>query len=297
MEPIVILCKSHAKDLLRAKRLAQSLATFNRDAIPVYVCMPKPQMALFEEHLDGFDVRLITDEQVLARAEEAIGDQGRTLAKIPAHLVQQVVKAEFWRLGLGANTLVVDSDSYFIRPFCRSDLLWREDIPFTVMHEGKELLQFAARSGLAKVVRDYRELRRHFQQLFGLTGPLWDFGPTPVIWSSKVWESLARDYAAPRQTHTVALICEHPCEMLWYGNHLVASGVVPLVPIEPLFKCYHYRQQFEEAGRLGETEAVVARNFFGVVIQSNWDPSLDWPAETGGRSWWRRWKRADAGTR
>ena len=58
-----------------------------------------------------------------------------------------MVKSEFWRLGLCQNYLVIDSDSWFIRPFGRDDFLYEGDQPYTVINEGSHMLQHAARTG------------------------------------------------------------------------------------------------------------------------------------------------------
>ena len=274
MEPIVLFAKSYLPDLLRAKRLAHSIVQFNRDRIPFFLSVPVAEMGVFRKHLSGYSVNLIADEQVLDCTSQAIANNGSKVDNIPEHLFQQMVKAEFWRLGVCTNYVVLDSDSFFIKPFFKKDFLWSEDIPLTVMHEGKDFLQFAARHGMKKLIKDYRQDRLLFHRLFATSGPLWDFGPTPVIWSSKVWQGLNDAFAASQNTHVVDLIRRHPCELLWYGHYLVSSDIIPIIPIEPLFKCYHYRQQYEESQRLGETESVLAENFLGVVMQSNWDRTL-----------------------
>ena len=150
-----------------------------------------------------------------------------------------------------------------------------QHIPYTVIHESKDLLCFAARRGENKILEDYCEIRRKFQTIFQRKGKLFDFGPTPVIWSSKVWEGLHETYALDKGTNIVDMLKAFPCELLWYGEYLLHSQALPLVPIEPLFKVYHYREQFEEGQMLGDNEDVLGNNYFGVVMQSNWNRSLD----------------------
>lgn len=48
------------------------------------------------------------------------------------------------------------------------------------------------------------------------------------------------------------------------------SKVIPIRPIVPLFKIYHYAEQFFEAQMLGEWEYSLSPDYLGVVIQSNW---------------------------
>lgn len=284
-EPVIYL-KSYLGDLERAGRLLESIRRYNRDRLPVVVSVPASDLEAFGERLDAKSATLVRDEDILAPAlADGKGAAEDDLARLPPDLRQQAVKCEFWRWAGCELYLVLDSDSYFIRPFGRDDFIFAEGVPYTVMHESKDLLQFAARAGMARVLRDYRDLRRRFRQLFGRTaGRDWDFGPTPVVWSARVWRRLARDWAAPRATNVFAMLGRHPCELLWYGEALLQAPPFPVMPVEPLFKVYHYRQQYEEGVRLGETDAVLADNFLGVVRQSNWDRPPGPPPS----SWWRR---------
>ena len=47
-----------------------------------------------------------------------------------------------------------------------------------------------------------------------------------------------------------------------------------MIPIEPMFKHYHYGEQYTEDKNNGVTEAKLAENFLGVVLQSNWGAPL-----------------------
>lgn len=67
------------------------------------------------------------------------------------------------------------------------------------------------------------------------------------------------------------MIREHPCELLWYGESLLLYRPFAIIPVEALFKVYHFQQQYAEGCRLGENHRVLAANFFDVVNQSNWD--------------------------
>jgi len=276
MKPIVIFCKSYSKDIFRAVRLVRSIGKFNMDHIPFYISVPRSELAIFQKHLGNDFETLITDEEILEVSFRALGCRpGDILPHVPIHLMQQIVKAEFWRLGLCTNYLVVDSDSYFVRPFSTDDFLYHNTVPYTVMHEGKDILHFAARHGMKKIIKEYVAERKEFKTIFHRKGRNFDFGPTPVIWSSTVWEGLSEEYARPRKTNSYEMICKHPCELLWYGEYLLHAAPFPIIPVEPLFKVYHYKEQYEEGRRLGENDRVIAENFLGIVMQSNWDRSLD----------------------
>lgn len=275
METVVLYCKSYSKDLLRIVRLAKSVAKFNNDKIPFYVSVPERELELFQEHLSAHTVMVLSDEEIISEAVKAAKCSQKDVRTVPVHLMQQIIKAEFWRVCGCKNYVVIDSDSYFIRPFETADFLWDVDMPYTVMHEGKELLQYAARRGMTKVRSEYIKLRKKFQNIFGRHGRYFDFGPTPVIWSASVWDALRRDYAEAKNTNIFEMIRKHPCELMWYGEYLLYSKCFPIMPIEPLFKVYHYKDQFEEGWQLGENEKTLSENFFGIVMQSNWERSLD----------------------
>jgi hypothetical protein len=49
-----------------------------------------------------------------------------------------------------------------------------------------------------------------------------------------------------------------------------------LWPIETLFRCYHYEEQYRAARKSGETDKVLRRLYPGVCVQSNWDKDLDY---------------------
>jgi hypothetical protein len=185
------------------------------------------------------------------------------------------VKAEFWRAGIADTYVCLDSDSYFLRAFGEDDFVSPEGAPYTVMHEAKELLQFAEISGMRKVVRNRERECAEIKELFGRQGRCWDFGPTPVVWSGRVWNDLDERFLKPKALTIIDAIKAHPGELRWYGEALLAFQSIPILPVEPLFRCYHYEEQYYFLKRHGETEAVVARNYLGVVMQSNWDKELD----------------------
>jgi hypothetical protein len=271
-QPLVLFCKSYREDLLRAQRLAQSIARFNADQLPFYMSVPAADLDLFRERCAGLRIGLITDEEVIGRNPRI---DPQTYARLPGGLSQQVVKAEFWRTQLAESYLCLDSDCYFLREFRASDFLAPDGTPYTVMHEAKELLHFAALAGMNKVARNWSAHCESIKQQFGRTGRSWDFGPVPVIWSAAVWRDLDARFLEPKGMTFIDAIEAHPGELGWYGEALLAYKSVPLAPIEPLFRCYHYEEQYYFWQRAGETDETVALNYLGVCRQSNWDKDLD----------------------
>lgn len=272
MNTIVLFCKSYRNDLLRAKRLAESVQRFNRADLPFFLSVPRADLALFRDELAGIELTFLTDEEILSanpQHSEAL------LGSMPGNHLQQVVKSEFWRLGYCRNYLMIDSDSYFIRDFDANDFMYDDATPYTVMHEGKDLLGFAARNGLDKIRRNFIKDRSAAQKLFDRPGRIYDFGPTPIICNIDVWKMLAEDYAARHQMSFAEMITQFPNEMLWYGEALLYYRPISLMPVEPLFKVYHYKEQYDESVSLHENNNNLAENYLGIITQSNWDTSLD----------------------
>ena len=201
---------------------------------------------------------------------------------MPGGLTQQIVKSEFWRLGICTVYLCLDSDALFIRPFGVNDFIAPSGIPYTVIDEGHESLEGAIRHKKYRVVQAYEKEADTFQHLFDRTSRRYSFGPFPVIWHRAVWESLDTNYLRPRGISLAEAIGQAPIESRWYGEALLAYGAVPLLPCQPLFKVYHYAWQHDRdrRERMGTDELKTL--YLGVIFQSAWERNMDWPREGGG---------------
>lgn len=269
----VLYCKSYRRDLLRVKRLLESLRHHNTQAIPFYISTPAVDKAvLFELLGEGSDFHWISDESIVRSNPRAPQDIQKTK---PGGIGQQVIKSEFWRLGIADNYLCIDSDSVFIRDFNKTDFLAPDGMPYTVLHQNKELFQLATNRGYLRVERDLRKEAETVKALFSRVGPNYYCAPAPFIWSAKVWQSLDAQYLQPKGMTLWDLVTpEHP-ESLLYGEALLNYQAIPVRAIEPLFRIYHYDWQFYLSRRLGETVDKLKQNFMGVIYQSAWESELD----------------------
>lgn len=268
MKDFVLYCKSYSRDFLRLKRLLESVNQFNIDHLDFYISTPKADKDLLENVLGTKGYIWVADEEIVAANSKV--DFAKYQA-MPGGLSQQIIKSEFWRLGLAGNYLCLDSDSKFIRDFRQSDFVTDDNVPYTVLHQNKELFQMVNNRGHLKVERDLRVEAERVQALFNRIGPHFYCAPAPFNWSAKVWQSLDSEYLQPKGISIWDLITpEHP-ESLIYGEAIMKYRAVPLIAIEPLFKTYHYDWQYFLMKRLGETEAKLAQNYFGVIYQSAWD--------------------------
>ncbi len=271
MKDIVLYCKSYHRDVLRAARLADSIRRHNKTGLPFYLSCPSSDMALFKDTIGSDGVIFLTDEEIVA-ANPAISKQA--FDALPGVITQQIVKSEFWRLNISENYLCLDSDSYFIRDFSKDDFLTPTGVPFTVMNQSLELRMFGAIHGHAKIARNIDADCETIMGILGRTGRHYDFGPLPVVWSRRVWSDLATQYLAPKGLSFLDAMVQYPSEMRWYGEALLKYRSIELWPVETLFRCYHYEDQFRLARKAGETDQTLSQTYLGVCVQSNWDQEL-----------------------
>lgn len=273
MKDIVLYCKSYSRDVQRVKRLVASVFRFNADNLPFYLSCPSADLPLFRRVISSEEVMFLADEEIVAKNPSI--NQG-DLNALAGGLSQQIVKSEFWRLGLAENYLCIDSDAYFIRDFNKSDFLTPNGQPYTVMNESLELRLFGAIHQHAKIARNRDAECKAIMEIFGRTGRQYDFGPLPVVWNRHVWADLADKFLEPRNMNFLEAIKLFPSEMRWYGEALLKFKSVELWPVETLFRCYHYEQQFLDAKKSGENDDSLNQIYLGVCSQSNWDKELDY---------------------
>ena len=263
MNKIVLYTKTYRRDLERVKLLTESIKTHNKDNIPFYISFPKEDEQLFKNNIDNEYVKFVFDEDII---------------DVPFQNwhTQQIVKSSFWKLGLCENYVMIDSDSYFIKDFYVSDFMYDDTTPYTVMHEQRDLFEWSSKYNHLighNPKNGFMEDRDKIMKIFNRNGRYFDFGPSPTIWSSKVWESLEIVLKNSNKTF-IDLIANTPSEFSWYGEFLLKHRVIDIVPIGPLFKVFHYKPQYEYYKKLGYTEVDFSENYLGIVIQSNFSTSL-----------------------
>lgn len=268
MVKLVLYCKSYRGDVLRAQKLARSVRKFNEDNIPFYISVPEEDLKLFQEYVVDTDVTFICDEKIiLANPKHDL----ENIRKLPGNISQQIVKSEFWRLGISENYVCLDSDNEFIRPFHVTDFLTPDGEPYTVITEGKEYLEFCTRYYLPKVSINLQKESRQAQELFKREGKVYSFGIPPLVWSKKVWISLEQNILLPQNQSFADLIVLYPFELRLYGEALLKYRAIPLWPCEDIFKNYLYQAQYFWDVKHGITADMIAKNYLGIVRQSNWE--------------------------
>jgi hypothetical protein len=257
MNNLVILIKSHKPHIHYTKQLLETTIKHNKDNIPVYISIPRHQEALFQNTLGSEGYTLLFDEDIL----------GEDLAQ--DWTLQQLVKMKFSELGLCKHYLWIDADSYFIKDFYISDFMYTDDIPYTTMHENKDLFQWMATKGdlLDNVKKSYEYDRDKVRNLFGRKGKYYDW-TCPNLWSVEVFQHMKEHYLQPNNLTFKELIEYMPGELVWYGEYLLASQAIPLVTCESWFKPFHYLEQMIDCKNQGNTEETLAKNFLGIVMPS-----------------------------
>ena len=73
MDPFILFCKSFRDDVLRVKKLLDSVVEFNQEKIPFYLSVPKKDLDIFLDYIP-FDalrasysgkIEIITDEMIV----------------------------------------------------------------------------------------------------------------------------------------------------------------------------------------------------------------------------------------
>jgi Family of unknown function (DUF6492) len=268
MSNISILCKSYNLDMERAAAMADSVRKYNRDALPLYISVPRSDLEIFKNRIGTSDVIWLCDEDIIAANPQI--DMSAYLS-LPGLISQQIVKAEFWRVNPNENCVCIDSDSRFIRDFFASDFLSPDGNPYTILYEGKTFLQFCLMNGVQETELYFEKMSQEMREYFGRQGPSYNYNPFPVIWNKKVWAALAEILEADRSNILKAIVA-HPYESSWYGEALLKYQSIPLLPKEPIFKAYLYLEEYEHDKALGMNEKILAKFYLGVVYQSNWYP-------------------------
>lgn len=279
MKPLALYCKSYPTDLKRVKRLAESVARYNVDAIPFYVSVLERDLPLFRQHLAGLPVELLTDESIIQAAPRMRMEQ---VMQMPGSVSQQVVKSEFWRLDLCSAYVCLDSDAFFIRPFTHADFLAPDGTPYTMLDEAHDVLEAALMLGRPRIVQAFAREADLVQGLFQRPGRRYSFGPFPLVWHRAVWQSLEHNYLLPRNMNFADAITQAPIESRWYGEALLAYQAIRLLPAQALFKVYHYAWQKDQDFRKGMNLDQLSALYCGVIYQSAWERDMDWPVEGGG---------------
>ncbi len=267
MDELVLYCKSYSRDLNRCLRLIQSIEKYNVEKIDFYLSIPSKDFSLFKDNFSLFNVKFIRDEEIISSNSKLKINE---INKLPGEISQQIIKSEFWRLGISTNYVCLDSDNEFIKNFKKSDFICDDGIPYTVIGEGKEYLTYFSSRRIDKVQGYLNKEAKHVQDFIGRRGKVYDFGIPPLVWSRQVWESLDQ-FLSEKDMNFADAVIQYPYELRLYGEALLKFNAIPLRPSEPFFRTYLHEIQYYADEKRGITLDSIRKNYLGIVKQSNWE--------------------------
>lgn len=266
MSAITLYLKTYSHHIEQADKLINSIMKYNMDDIPVVVSVNPNETELFKQRWDGLNVTVIDDRDIF-----------QVKYPMDGWRYQQVVKSNFWRINPKPNYLCLDSDSVFISPFTVQDFIFEDNIPYTICHESKDMLEYMVMSGHDMNQVFYQTALETVRKLIPNKGPKWDWGPSPFIWSNKVWSEFDKNYLQQNNLTFDKFLLEFQriqgynfSEYTVYGEYLFYSKAIPIIPKQPLFKVYHWKEQFIKEFNSGVRASHLRSNYLGVITQSNW---------------------------
>ena len=299
MDRLVLYIGTSLRDIDQYGYLLRSIYRHNKDNLKVYTAVNDSDIDIFRSRFADKNVTFFCDSEV-HRTDNARVDWWKR---------QQIIKMNFHTLGVCENFVQLDSDSFFIKDFCLEDFMFDSRTPYTLAHENKELLEFFAEHNLnnAKCAapdgRFYtnvhsRDMSMKIRLLFGNTYSRFiDGGHPPCIWSAKVWKIL-EDYANDKGLSYEDLILHAQSEQQWYVEVLLKFQPIQLVPIQPMFKVFHYDRTYEDflqkhRGNLEQGLEDLKFNYWGIGLQSNFSRAFFEQSEIY-RHWFSKAKSSEA---
>lgn len=261
--------KTFSRDFNRVVRLISSIKKYNVDNLPLFVSCPSFELNKLKELIGTQDIQYLTDEEIYIVENKISGWEQQMLIKMYAC---KTLPCD--------NLLLLDSDAQFIKEFKESDFIAYDNIPYTIIHENKQVSEYEKilkeseyqHNGYTKAVKVYRGI------FGGRSNKVYDYGPNPHLWSKKVFESLEENVLGPNQLtlETFSLSIKykyniHFRETLTYGEYLLAAQPIPIIPCGPFFKTYHWEEMYNfEKGTGLEVVENIKSSYLGIIMQSNW---------------------------
>ncbi|MBV6878435.1 DUF6492 family protein [Epilithonimonas ginsengisoli] len=262
MHKLILFIKSYRPDFNNTENLLKSIQKYNCDNIPVYLSVNDIDYDYFKENLKYPTAKILRDSEIF----EYPPDDGWRY--------QQIIKSNLYRLNICENYLCIDSDSEFIRNFYYSDFMYNESTPYTIMHESKGFLETMENIGIDSENIFFKEALRITRPFFGNTGKEWDYGPSPYLWNCNVWRHFNEVFLKNQNISFIDFFNKidkktPPSECVIYGEYLLKTKLIDILPIEGLFKVYHYQKQFKLEKKFHNLEKL-KKNYIGIIFQSNW---------------------------
>lgn len=269
MHKLILFIKTYQPDFERVYELLNSIDQFNKDNIPVVI-------SVNDEHFDLLKPHCFEKYKVYRDSEIT------TTTITEGWRYQQIIKCNVYKLNICENYVAIDSDSVFIKDFYFSDFMYDESTPYTIMQESKDLLEMTERLKMDSETIFFKRALRDARPFFGNKGKEWDYGPSPYIWNCKVWRHFNEVFLKDKNLTFDAFFSEidqksySPSDCVIYGEYLLKTRLIALLPIGSLFKVYHYKDQYSiEKKQLSIKQ--LSKIYLGIIYQSNWqDQKKKW---------------------
>ena len=256
---LILFCKSYINDIDRVKILYESIQLYNVDNLPFYILIPSKDLNEFKLRFP--DAIFLLEEDLNVTTDQS-------------HFSQQLYKMSLYKLGIAEYYFTMDSDMYFIKPFHATDFLTEDGIPYFTIHECKDLLEYSECIAGDGRLRDwFASERNKIMNLFGRKGKLYDYSGSAALYIAPIFEDLYENYCKPNNLTFIDLLQYCASENTWFGEYILYKGI-KYMPSNPMFKTFHYKWQYDLAKQLGITEEILANNYLGITMQSNWGAPL-----------------------
>lgn len=272
-------------DVTRCKKLYESIEKFNMDKIPFYIVLSKDDIPIFKQVLGTTNINYVEEEQI--NPYRGYFDGWR---------LQQVNKMEFWRLGITKNYFSLDSDCLFIKPFYEDDFIAYDDIPYTTVFEDN-VYQLTIQSENYEGWKDdhgrefidlcHKDWQRNIRKVIPTKyKKALHFGPCPVTYNSSVWESFYTNYVEANGLKTHDIVNYVSADYGWYGEYLMSTKCIDIVPTEAQFLCMHNKKQYDWFLKNISLDEI-KRVYLGVIVNSSFYAGEENESrlETQGRTW------------
>ena len=270
---MVIFVKTYPKDFANLKVLIDSIDSYNVDNIPVYICIDKGNKRVFDDILGIDHHNIVYSEDIL---EEYSTEALMKLKNMERWEIQQVLKFEFCKNTYESeHFLIVDSDSIFIRPFYIRDFYDEDNNLYTIMRTVKKQIDWYAADvpHLDINLKEQEQMmsfnRKQIQSIIDREGEVYDFGPPLILWSKTVIDDFYQNYLLPNDLTFTDIIKKVPIEYNWYGEWLLKTEIIPVIPKEPMLKNIFWEDQYNTMIKNGISKSILAKEYLGINLQTN----------------------------
>lgn len=263
MENFVFMLKTYSGDFIFLDRLLKSYVKFNKDAIKLFMCVPKEDFKAAQVYEKYMGVHVIDESTIpIEFADKEIKGMR------PGYINQEIVKLSFWKLGIAQNYLCIDSDAEFIRDFFYSEFMYDDNIPYTALIEDNDLHSDEIYWNLCGWEHRENEIRAIGKEINYSQKHMLTCHGFQVL-NAKVLQNLEEKYMIPNKLSYLDLMEKHGYEFSWYNMWLQKTECIPIKICEPWFKTYHTPMQLIKDVCFGTTTQALKRAYVGVVVNSN----------------------------